>query len=760
MDRDLKEASSKKEIDVQTKQNPAPSDNKAESKEESKDVVIEDASSSDKTKPASGEGDATDSRENTKEKLADKNEEAKSNNEFKDMVTKTETPAKKPLHAKETGGTDSTSNPGAYSTPAPKGEIKESLSVQSTEPISKPLPVTFASVMSSFTDAASKYKDQKCPESGKWEGFFENITGRNREKFQNIETQKVDETFHLFFNATPEAGATYAFADASSNHVPKIVPKSATDPSLVQVRGCGTNQFGTFEIYGYLDLSSMTLEIQRQYVVTERKIRRRSRSAAKAARPTSTRKRQPSWKRMTYDPDEDTYGRKKRAKVSQGQQRQQPEVQVGTESGMVVDVEAVGPASDAPAFGAVSSAPLSIDTAAVTHADVQAATMQGTTKPSFAPSTLRISLPAQGGAVAPASSGPRRKSGGGGAKRRSSSKSGTGFTPTSTSPGSSPYIRLPAAGDPKKARWRSAHFLYYQRPEPEQQQQQPSDGNTAAKPNSPKVAPKPKYVIYEGELVDGKREGRGICLYSNSNLYEGEWRRDKEHGYGKLMTSDRRQIIYEGEWERGKIQGNGTYYYGSSNPANPGSRYIGEFRESLRNGTGRYYLEGGAVYDGQWRDGMMNGRGVFTWPDNSVYDGEWKDGKRNGQGLLRSADGFVYDGQWVNNAMEGKGLAIYPSGQRYEGSWNNGRREGRGTMHFVEGAVYEGRFRDDAIDGQGTMKMLRAMEVPRGESADSSANNDEDMPLVEKNNDFMIPLSFQSDLTSIHNKAGFTAHGE
>jgi hypothetical protein len=226
------------------------------------------------------------------------------------------------------------------------------------------------------------------------------------------------------------------------------------------------------------------------------------------------------------------------------------------------------------------------------------------------------------------------------------------------------------------------------------------------------------------------------------------------------MTSDRRQIIYEGEWERGKIQGNGTYYYGSSNPANPGSRYIGEFRESLRNGTGRYYLEGGAVYDGQWRDGMMNGRGVFTWPDNSVYDGEWKDGKRNGQGLLRSADGFVYDGQWVNNAMEGKGLAIYPSGQRYEGSWNNGRREGRGTMHFVEGAVYEGRFRDDAIDGQGTMKMLRAMEVPRGESADSSANNDEDMPLVEKNNDFMIPLSFQSDLTSIHNKAGFTAHGE
>jgi len=120
----------------------------------------------------------------------------------------------------------------------------------------------------------------------------------------------------------------------------------------------------------------------------------------------------------------------------------------------------------------------------------------------------------------------------------------------------------------------------------------------------------------------------------------------------------------------------------------------------------------------------------------------------NGQGLLKTSDGFIYDGMWINNAMEGRGSAIYPNGQTYEGLFSNGRREGRGTMRFTNSAVYEGRFRDDAVDGQGTMKMSRAMVVPRrGGEADAKE-------------DFMIPISFQSDMTHIHTKAGFTAVGD
>jgi hypothetical protein len=197
----------------------------------------------------------------------------------------------------------------------------------------------------------------------------------------------------------------------------------------------------------------------------------------------------------------------------------------------------------------------------------------------------------------------------------------------------------------------------------------------------------PRYVIYEGEMLDTKREGRGICLYSNGMLYEGSWKRDKEHGKGKLMTADRQRIIYEGDFERGRMQGIGTYFYAQAEnslsatsncpltpngtagrsgstvvapttnpsggtgvgkkktlatskkggdastlpgdvPEDPGSRYTGDFKENMRNGYGTYFFPDGSVYTGMWRDGMMCGRGVFTWPDQSVYDGEWKDGKR------------------------------------------------------------------------------------------------------------------------------------
>ena len=284
-------------------------------------------------------------------------------------------------------------------------------------------------------------------------------------------------------------------------------------------------------------------------------------------------------------------------------------------------------------------------------------------------------------------------------------------------------IKLPSAGEPSMARWRAAHFFHYQAPT--------TDKMT------------PKYVIYEGELLHQKRHGRGVCLYNNGMLYEGEWKLDKEHGHGKLMTSDRKHVSYEGAWERGRMHGEGIYRY------SPNSHYAGEFRENLRHGDGSYRLEDGSVYEGSWRDGAMFGKGVFSWPDGSVYDGEWKDSKRHGVGILKTADGFTYDGAWVFNSMEGRGSATYPGGQEYHGMWSRGRREGRGTIHFTNGAVYEGRFKNDAIEGQGTLKIARTLNVPNDEGGDDNSKPD-----------FMIPVSFQSDLGHIHRKAGFSNAGQ
>ena len=40
-------------------------------------------------------------------------------------------------------------------------------------------------------------------------------------------------------------------------------------------------------------------------------------------------------------------------------------------------------------------------------------------------------------------------------------------------------------------------------------------------------------------------------MYSNGNLYEGEWRRGREWGHGLLMTGTRK-VIYDGDFVDGK----------------------------------------------------------------------------------------------------------------------------------------------------------------------------------------------------------------
>jgi hypothetical protein len=596
---------------------------------------------------------------------------------------------------------------------------------------------------------------------------------------------------------------TSASVDASSGEG-NIGEETKGVISLVQVRGCGENEYGTFEIMGYLDLNTKVMEIQRQYVVTEVQAAsppassRRRRSSPNSAlgdegpRPHSTRKRNPTWKRASYDPEED----RRRKRTRPGSAQKSP-MSIDPVTGNIsadgnaanftttssTPFSATGhPSSTAGKFGSNLSISIPMSTGSAGSMSV-GGVGRGSKSRLVLPTQSKITTGSANSTSIVNSGGRRRSPSGGSAgglrtKRRSSSVGKSASGSASTKSGST-YIRLPSVGDPKKARWRAAHFLYYERVDPEQrallqqqqqQQQQLQSGNASnssgdngTTTNANKVAPpKPKFVIYEGEMVDTKREGRGICLFTDGTLYEGEWKRNKEHGYGKLMSSDRKKIIYEGEWERGRMQGTGTYYYGSSDPLQLGSRYTGEFRENLRNGMGRYFLPDGSVYDGQWRDGVMNGVGAFTWPDNSMYDGVWKDGKRNGQGLLKKADGFVYEGQWVNNTMEGRGSAIYPNGQRYEGSFSNGRREGRGTIVFTNGAVYEGRFRDDAVDGQGTMKMSRTMIVPRDDKSPSdemikkeTKGGDGERTEENAREDFMIPISFQSDMTRIMTKTGF-----
>ena len=83
---------------------------------------------------------------------------------------------------------------------------------------------------------------------------------------------------------------------------------------------------------------------------------------------------------------------------------------------------------------------------------------------------------------------------------------------------------------------------------------------------------------YKGEYKDNKPNGKGIKYYSNGN------------------------ILYEGNFINGKFDGKGKYYYDN------GMYFIGEYKNGLRNGKGiQYYKNGNILFEGDWIDDKRDG---------------------------------------------------------------------------------------------------------------------------------------------------------
>lgn len=648
--------------------------------------------------------------------------------------------------------------PGERSAVVDIGEVEEPLKILVASDRTSDIPIEMGKGKEPATLPASKTIDfHGCtlPASGQWTGSFDTLRGRKGHQKHT----PVPEHFYLQWNLTPDDTVRTVFAN--NDDIGRTTDADKLPPNHIHVTGNGENQYGYFELVGSFDPATSTLQCQKRYVMEcsdemlslQQQQQRKSQyfhqqqSVFENGRPHKTRKRQLSWKRRAaYDSGDDS-GEPKNKQPQSRKRVRADSTATALSDGMT--------------------------TAAVAPNNALTVTIPGSVTTSFDP-------PPFSGKRLPASSPKTKQAAVSGAAMKrvavtavveEASTLANRNVATTAHPNHQPgQMKLPAAGDPPKARWRAANFLYYYRDDPAVAAEgisNISNGGISTVTNGSSQVAHPKYVIYEGEMLHSHRHGRGVCLYNNGMLYEGDWRRDKEHGRGTLMTADRKRIIYKGDWERGRMHGTGIYYYGDGKVQQQqdggGSRYEGEFKENLRHGSGTYVLPDGSVYSGQWREGLMCGRGDLTWPDGSVYVGDWKDGKRHGIGLLKTSDGFVYDGGWVHNSMEGRGSATYPNGQQYNGLFSRGRREGRGTVLFTNGAVYEGRFRDDAIDGQGTMKMSRTMVVPRSNNT-LDKNNDENGKRNENattaKDDFMIPVSFQSDMGHIHRKAGFTHGGK
>ncbi|MBQ8540087.1 MAG: TIR domain-containing protein [Clostridia bacterium] len=78
--------------------------------------------------------------------------------------------------------------------------------------------------------------------------------------------------------------------------------------------------------------------------------------------------------------------------------------------------------------------------------------------------------------------------------------------------------------------------------------------------------------IFNGEVVNEKKHGKGRYEFKNGDVYEGEFQNDKMHGYGKYV------------WMNGDV-------------------YEGEFQNGMRDGIGKTTYISGDVYEGRYQNG-------------------------------------------------------------------------------------------------------------------------------------------------------------
>lgn len=167
---------------------------------------------------------------------------------------------------------------------------------------------------------------------------------------------------------------------------------------------------------------------------------------------------------------------------------------------------------------------------------------------------------------------------------------------------------------------------------------------------------------YKGQYdFKGKRKnGYGMERYKNGNIYVGDFNKDDISGRGMLLAFDKGisnvegAVVYVGNWMNGKKEGRGTCYDGQGNivfqgnfvkdkPQGPSAStslklfrtvemddelYIGETEDEMPQGYGLKLREDGAILFGTFSEGSPRGVCMTLyegnmWEVGRYYNGEY-----------------------------------------------------------------------------------------------------------------------------------------
>ena len=249
-------------------------------------------------------------------------------------------------------------------------------------------------------------------------------------------------------------------------------------------------------------------------------------------------------------------------------------------------------------------------------------------------------------------------------------------------------------------------------------------------------------LIYEGEYLNGRRNGKGK-EYENGKLrFEGEYLNGKRNGKGKeYLLGDK--LLFEGEYINGNKNKKGKEYFGNGKLRFDGEYLNGkkwngktyvynnkEYEEyEVKNGNGYiqdYNKSTNALeFEGEIFNGERNGKGK-EYDDNErlIFEGEYLNGERNGQGReYNEAKHLKFEGEYLNGKRwtgkgyqgnnviyelnKGKGFvkdSFFWGNNKFEGEYLNGERNGKGKEihpHIFGAYIFEGEYLNGERSGKG-----------------------------------------------------------
>mmetsp|Transcript_9997 Transcript_9997/g.20678 ORF Transcript_9997/g.20678 Transcript_9997/m.20678 type:complete len:542 (-) Transcript_9997:140-1765(-) len=197
------------------------------------------------------------------------------------------------------------------------------------------------------------------------------------------------------------------------------------------------------------------------------------------------------------------------------------------------------------------------------------------------------------------------------------------------------------------------------------------DGTTVWKPNGRGTLNYTNGQVFEGQVVNGLRQGFGKNTWPDGQQYVGHWKQNSRAGRGSHMWPDSKTVT--GQWTHGHL-----------------------------NGRCFFQWPDGATYDGDTLNGKKHGRGVHTWTDGKIYKGQYEGGFEHGFGTLTEADGLCrYRGNFRYGQRHGYGTQIWRE-KTYEGEWQYNAVSGKGKLSWKNGAVYKGEFAQGRYHGHGS----------------------------------------------------------